>query len=88
MSDEGWFPEPFGPIYEKPPGAPCPDCECCTLRLCQIAASKDTPCSHQSDDPGTVTGCPCSATAAARARTRTTHEDDEGGTGDYRGWLP
>jgi hypothetical protein len=88
MSDEGWFPEPFGPIYERPPGAPCPDRECCTLRLCQIAASKDTPCSPQSDDPGTVTGCPCSATAAARARTRTTHEDDEGGTGDYRGWLP
>ena len=89
MSDEGWFPEPFGPIYERPPGAPCPDCECCTLRLCQIAAGKDILCSHQSDDPQAVSGCPCSATAVARARTRTMREDDddEGGMSEYRGWL-
>ena len=77
MSEEAWFPEPFGPIYERPPGAPCPDCECCTLRLCQVAASKDILCAHQSDDPQTVAGCPCSATAAARARTRTMQPDDE-----------
>ncbi len=93
MSDEAWFPEPFGPIYEGPPGAPCPDCECCTPRLCQIAASKDTPCAHQSDDPQAVSGCPCSATAAARARTRVMREaapevDNEGGMSEYRGWLP
>jgi hypothetical protein len=91
MSDEGWFPERFGPIYERPPGAPCPDCECCTRRLCQLAAGNDIPCSQQSDDPQAVAGCPCASTAAARARTRTMREDeddDEGGTDDYRGWLP
>ena len=91
MSDESWFPEPFGPIYERPPGVPCPECECCTLRLCHIAASKDIPCSHQSDDPQAVSGCPCSATAPARARTRTMHDpevDDEGRMSEYRGWLP
>jgi hypothetical protein len=74
MSDETWFPEPFGPIYERPSGAPCPDCECCTLRLCQLAAGNDLPCSRQSDDSQTVAGCPCSATAAARAATRTSQE--------------
>jgi hypothetical protein len=65
VSGEAWFPEPFGPVYEMPPGAPCPDCGCCTLRLCQIAAGRDVRCSHLSGDPQTVAGCPCSATAAA-----------------------
>ena len=97
MSDEAWFPEPFGPVYERPPGAPCPDCDCCTLRLCQIAASKDILCAHQSDDPQTVAGCPRSATAAARARTRAMQEAEAaadaeawGGKGpfaSYAEWL-
>jgi len=87
VSGESWFPEPFGPIYERPPGEPCPECECCTLRLCLIAASKDTLCSHRSDDPQTVAGCPCSVTAVARARTRTMlegdDEPDERGVSEY-----
>lgn len=70
LSEEGWFPEPFGPVYEMPPGAPCPECECCTLRLCQSAAGKDTICSHVSSDPQAVRGCPCTATAEARGRCR------------------
>ena len=73
--DEAWFPEPFGPLYELPPGAPCPECPCCTLRLCQAAAAKDTPCSHQSDDPQAVSGCPCTATVVARVRARVMLED-------------
>ena len=75
-SDEGWFPEPFGPVYERPPGAPCPDCPCCTSRLCEKAAGKDMPCSYESDDPQGVAGCPCTDTAAARIRTRTMREED------------
>jgi hypothetical protein len=78
-NDEAWFPEPFGPVYERPPGAPCPECGCCTLRLCQTAAGKDTPCAHQSGDPQAVAGCPCAATAAARARTRVMLENELGG---------
>ena len=74
MSDEAWFPEPFGPVYERPPGAPCLGCECCVLRLCQVAASKDTPCMYQSDDPRRVSGCPCTTTAAARRQTRMAQE--------------
>jgi hypothetical protein len=65
---EAWFSEPFGPIYERPPGVPCPECECCTLRLCQVAARKDTPCAHQSDDPQAVAGCPCASTPWRTAR--------------------
>ena len=72
--DEAPFPEPFGPVYERPPGAPCPGCECCTLRLCQAAPDKAAPCSYLSDDPQGVADCPCSATAAARARTRAVPE--------------
>jgi hypothetical protein len=67
--DEAPFPEPFGPVYELPPGIPCPACECCTLRLCETAASRGTPCSHQSAGPQAVSGCPCTATAAARMAT-------------------
>jgi hypothetical protein len=78
--DEGWFPEPFGPLYERPPGVPCPDCGCCTLRLCQLAAARDAPCSQQSDDPQAVSGCPCTVTAERRAQARVMLEDgtDEG----------
>lgn len=68
--DEAPFPEPFGTLYVRPPGAPCPDCDCCTLRLCQLAASKDGPCSHHSDDPQAVSGCPCTVSAERRARVR------------------
>ena len=78
MSDEGWFPEPFGPIYERPPGTPCPACECCSQRLCETAAGKDTICQHMSDDPHRVSGCPCTATAQARARTRALEDRQPG----------
>jgi len=67
--DEAPFPEPFGPIYERPPGAPCPGCECCTRRLCELAAEEGVPCVARSDDRQRVSGCPCSATAEARAET-------------------
>ena len=73
-----------------------------TLRIADGGQRVRTiPCSHQSDDPQAVSGCPCSATAAARARTRTMHDpevgpepgpDPEDGDGldvtEYRGWLP
>lgn len=75
--EEPWFPEPFGPVYERPPGAPCPGCGCCTLRLCQLAAGKDAPCSQLSGDPQAVAGCPCTATAGARTRARAMTGDGE-----------
>ena len=78
MSDEAWFPEPFGPVYERPPGAPCPDCECCTLRLCHIAAGKDTP-ARTSPRPANCRWLPVLGDGRARARTRTMQEADEPG---------
>ena len=73
-ADEGWFPEPFGPVYERPPGEDCPGCPCCTRRLCETAAGQEGICSHMSGDPQAVSGCPCTATAEARARTRAVAE--------------
>jgi hypothetical protein len=68
-TDEGWFPEPFGPVYERPPGEPCPHCPCCSRRLCLLAAGDGLPCVAKSDDRQAVSGCPCTATAKARQET-------------------
>ena len=63
MSDEAWFPEPFGPIYEPPPAAPCPDCECCTARLCEKAVRFGLHCAWFAGaaDKEITARCPCSA---------------------------
>jgi hypothetical protein len=37
--DEGDFHEPWGPEYVHPAPASCPNCLCCTARLCQRAAA-------------------------------------------------
>ena len=58
-NDEVPFPEPFGPLYVRPAGAPCPGCECCTQQLCEVAASKSLPCSSVADDRQAVSGCRC-----------------------------
>ena len=64
--DEGWFPEPFGVDYERPPGAPCPGCECCTLPLCERAKASGLTCTWHADanDKEIVSGCPCSGGAS------------------------
>lgn len=61
--DEAPFPEPFGPLYVRPEGAPCPHCDCCTARLCATARDSGLTCVAHSDDPKRVRGCPCTATA-------------------------
>jgi hypothetical protein len=62
MTDETWFAEPFGADYESPPAAPCPDCECCTARLCQKAVTAGLSCVWFAGaaDKEIVSGCPCS----------------------------
>ena len=75
--DGGPFPEPFGPVYERPQGAPCPRCRCCTLRLCELATREDIPCSLRSHDPPLTASCPCSATAEARATCQPEGEDSD-----------
>jgi hypothetical protein len=63
--DEVPFPE-FGPEYVRPAGEPCPDCECCSLRLCEKASAGGLPCMSYSDLPGRVSGCPCTSAGGAR----------------------
>ena len=75
-ADESWFPEPFGPIYVRPEGEPCPGCECCTLRLCQLAAGDGVTCVARADIPLAVRSCPCTATAEARQETLSKETSD------------
>lgn len=59
--DEAPFPEPFGPEYVAPEPAPCPNCKCCTARLCARAENAHTTCALTAvgDDVAIVKGCPC-----------------------------
>ncbi len=68
--DEAPFPEPFGPIYERPAPEPCPDCECCSLRLCEKAKAEHTSCAAQSGEPRLVAGCRCTAGRQAVEKAR------------------
>ena len=82
MSDQ-WFPEDPDDFHRwvKPTPAPCPDCPCCSARLCETgncllmagAADKDA-----------VKGCPCDKTRLAieAARQRKLAERSDGQTGD------
>jgi hypothetical protein len=59
--------EPFGPDYEPPAGVPCPNCDCCTARLCQLAATDPLGACHllASDCGNALLNCPCSPTTKA-----------------------
>lgn len=63
MTDDYAFPEPFGPIYERPANPPCPDCDCCTAVLCEQGRSNVSGCLLAGDpDPGLrerLAECPC-----------------------------
>ncbi|MEV8477853.1 hypothetical protein [Streptomyces sp. NPDC051173] len=57
-------PEPFGPEYLRPASLPCPDCECCTVPLCERGRrSPMGSCAAFTTDEAqdTVRGCRCSA---------------------------
>ncbi|MFF5668872.1 hypothetical protein ACFY8S_01830 [Streptomyces hygroscopicus] len=63
--------EPFGPLYERPPQAPCPNCPCCSAPLCEKGRNSVMQCHGHVADPETVaivSACPCSAET-----TRGTH---------------
>ncbi|MGX1513948.1 hypothetical protein [Streptomyces collinus] len=62
MNDDA-FPEPFGPLYERPAQAPCPDCSCCSAPLCERGRRSVQQCSGSTDAQAMqlVSGCPCSA---------------------------
>lgn len=63
--------EPFGPEYLRPAQAPCPNCPCCSARLCEKGRNSVMQCHGHVADPETVavvSACPCSAET-----TRGTH---------------
>ncbi|MGW4731757.1 hypothetical protein ACWEQC_21785 [Streptomyces shenzhenensis] len=64
--------EPFGPLYQRPPSAPCPNCPCCTANLCEKGRNSVMQCHGQrladSRMVALVASCPCSADT-----TRGTH---------------
>lgn len=63
--------EPFGPEYLRPAQAPCPNCPCCSARLCEKGRNSVMQCHGHVADPETVaivSACPCSADT-----TRGTH---------------
>ncbi|MER6632275.1 hypothetical protein ABT301_29345 [Streptomyces sp. NPDC000987] len=63
--------EPFGPMYLRPAQAPCPNCPCCSARLCEKGRNSIMQCHGHVSDPAmmaAVGACPCSAET-----TRGTH---------------
>jgi len=62
--------EPFGVDYVRPAEADCPDCHCCTARLCERGRHSIHQCRGLTAEElrATVYNCPCSS-----ALTRGTH---------------
>lgn len=61
--DEPPFGEPFGADYAAPRPGDCPNCPCCTARLCATASEGGVHCTVRStgDDVLVVRQCPCTA---------------------------
>jgi hypothetical protein len=64
MTDEYAYAEPFGPIYETPAPDACPDCSCCTRRLCAVGKLSMMGClgrTSESDHEirAAIADCPC-----------------------------
>lgn len=52
--------------WERPQGAACPSCQCCTATLCATAAARELPCVAVGTSAGyDLDRCPCAAIAAA-----------------------
>ncbi|MFI9463835.1 hypothetical protein [Streptomyces xiamenensis] len=60
------FMEPLGTDWVAPEPPPCPDCACCTARLCGQGRAHPMGCRalERAGDP-IVAGCPCSAAETA-----------------------
>lgn len=54
--------DPEGHRWVSPGEFDCPNCHCCTVRLCERAAEQSVPCSWlcpASDGVFDVSACPC-----------------------------
>lgn len=61
--DDYPFHEPLGPEYVRPTPADCPNCDCCTARLCKKGNAHPFGCIGitSGDARTTVAACPCSS---------------------------
>jgi hypothetical protein len=71
--DEPAHYEPFGPEWVRLGGDPCPNCPCCTKRLCELATSKptlDQNCAYHGERAlwDQLTACPCPRAAWSDAQ--------------------
>lgn len=72
----GWVPDltldaPDGHTWMKPPSEDCPDCDCCTARLCMEADRRGAHCAMVMErGPGVmdVASCPCGDRVVERVR--------------------
>jgi hypothetical protein len=67
MAAEIPYPE-FEAHWEKVEPPACPNCPCCSGRLCAKAAMNGTVCAFEADDPVTTRNCPCSARSERTAQ--------------------
>lgn len=80
----GWIPtnDPPPPddyhTWARPAGAPCPDCECCTDRLCGTAIEKNTAC-HWEGRGDRLADCPCWLKGSTARLRINRHECTPGG---------
>lgn len=63
--DEVEFYEPWGPEYVRPAAPDCPNCSCCTARLCERGAKNPLGCigltsAVDDDTRRRIVKCPCS----------------------------
>lgn len=69
MDDDGYFYEPFGPVYEPVGMEDCPACPCHTRRVCDGAQwARAIPPTYADGRPYTEP-CPCQLTANSTRRT-------------------
>lgn len=56
--------------WARPASPPCPDCECCSARLCTTAKERGMAClqvGDQGPDVMDLRGCPCAPLIPPRA---------------------
>ncbi|MET9222372.1 hypothetical protein ABZX65_26910 [Streptomyces sp. NPDC003300] len=67
MSEDWGMPEQFGAIYEVPAGEACPECPCCTRRLCEAGRKVVGGCNSAAagGDRDLVANCTCGVGAGS-----------------------
>lgn len=76
--------------WVRPPAPPCPDCGCCTARLCETARDRRVPCSTigaPGPDGPNLNDCPCAARDALRRTLATVAQLDPSNPANTGMWT-